>query len=97
MLHIPAQKFVSRIYNTICFVQTHTVYYYILTMTGIADIYIMLSQPQSKEARLRFWSFFQSTKKPEDLDRFVLLSWKRSGSNLLSGILHLHPEIIMHN
>jgi hypothetical protein len=66
-------------------------------MTGIADIYIMLSQPQSKEARLRFWSFFQITKKPEDLDRFVLLSWKRSGSNLLSGILHLHPEIIMHD
>ena len=66
-------------------------------MTGVADIYLMLSQPQSKEARMRFWSFFQRKKKPEDLEKFVLLSWKCSGSNLLSGILHLHPEIIMHN
>jgi hypothetical protein len=66
-------------------------------MTGVADVYLMLRQPQSKEARLRFWSLFQRKKKPEDLEKFVLLSWKRSGSNLLSGILHLHPEIIMHN
>lgn len=28
---------------------------------------------------------------------FVVLSHKRSGSNLLCGILHLHPEILMHN
>jgi glycosyltransferase involved in cell wall biosynthesis len=67
-------------------------------MTGVADIYlIMLCQPQSKEARLRFWSLFDRKKKPEDLEKFVLLSWQRSGSNLLSGIFHLHPEIIMHN
>lgn len=66
-------------------------------MTGVADIYLMLSQPQSKEARLRFWSIFRRKSKPDDLEKFVLLSWKRSGSNLLSGILHLHPEIIMHN
>ena len=58
---------------------------------------LMHSQQQSKEARLRFWSFFQRKRKSEDLEKFVLLSWKRSGSNLLSRILHLHPEIIMHN
>jgi hypothetical protein len=28
---------------------------------------------------------------------FVVLSHKRSGSNLLCGICHLHPEILMHN
>jgi hypothetical protein len=66
-------------------------------MTGVTDVYLMLSQPQSKEARLRFWSFFQRKKKPKDLEKFVLLSWKRSGSNLCSGILYLHPEIIMQN
>jgi glycosyltransferase involved in cell wall biosynthesis/LPS sulfotransferase NodH len=29
--------------------------------------------------------------------RFVVLSWKRTGSNLLCGILHNHPNILMHN
>jgi hypothetical protein len=66
-------------------------------MTGVADIYLMLCQPQSKKARLCFWSLFDRKKKPEDLEKFAILSWKRSGSNLLSGIFHLHPEIIMHN
>ncbi len=66
-------------------------------MTGVADVYLMLSKPQSKEARQKFASLFKRKKKPQDLQKFAVLSWKRSGSNLLCGILHSHPEIIMHN
>ena len=36
-------------------------------------------------------------RKKHDHQKFVVLSWKRTGSNLLSGILHKHPEILMHN
>lgn len=35
--------------------------------------------------------------KKNDKTRFVVLSWKRTGSNLLCGILYNHPEITMHN
>jgi len=64
-------------------------------MTGVADIYLMLSRPKSKESRQRFSAMFQ--KKDSELQKVAILSWKRSGSNLLCGILHNHPEIIMHN
>lgn len=38
---------------------------------------------------------FQGDKREHQ--RFVVLSWKRTGSNLLCGMLHHHPEITMHN
>eukprot|EP00554_Chaetoceros_debilis_P016839 CAMPEP_0194127360 /NCGR_PEP_ID=MMETSP0150-20130528/60480_1 /TAXON_ID=122233 /ORGANISM="Chaetoceros debilis, Strain MM31A-1" /LENGTH=954 /DNA_ID=CAMNT_0038821281 /DNA_START=524 /DNA_END=3385 /DNA_ORIENTATION=+ len=65
-------------------------------MTGVADVYLMLSKPRSKESRRRFAALFQREKKPQDLQKFVVLSWKHSGSSLLCDILHNHPEIIMH-
>ena len=64
-------------------------------MTGVADVYLMLRRPKAKESRQRFAAIFQ--KKKAGLQKFVVLSWKRCGSNLLCGIIHNHPEIIMHN
>jgi glycosyltransferase involved in cell wall biosynthesis/LPS sulfotransferase NodH len=64
-------------------------------MTGIADLYLAIRRPNSKEARARAFAVFQKQK--YENTRFVVLSWKRSGSNLLCGILHHHPEITMHN
>ena len=29
--------------------------------------------------------------------RFVVLAWQRTGSNLLCGLLHNHPDVFMHN
>jgi LPS sulfotransferase NodH len=64
-------------------------------MTGIAELYLAARRPHSKEARARLKAVFQKQK--YDKTRFVVLSWKRSGSSLLCGILHHHPEITMHN
>ncbi|KAL7488326.1 hypothetical protein ACHAW6_013904 [Cyclotella cf. meneghiniana] len=64
-------------------------------MTGVAEIYLFLRRPHSRDARKRLFSTF--FRKDYDLQRFVVLSWKRTGSNLFCGILHNHPEIIMHN
>jgi hypothetical protein len=61
-------------------------------MTGIAELY---RRPHSKDARARLRAAFQRT--PYDGTRFVVLSWKRTGSNLLCDILHRHPDIVMHN
>lgn len=63
-------------------------------MTGIADLYLYLKRPYSKDRRKRFLAHFALT---EERTRFVVLSGKRTGSNLLCGILHHHPEILMHN
>jgi hypothetical protein len=63
-------------------------------MTGIADLYLYLKRP-NKDRRQRLLSHLKSDK--EEITRFVVLSWKRTGSNLLCGIIHLHPEICMHN
>lgn len=63
-------------------------------MTGVADLYLYLKKPYSKDRRHRLLAHFT---KPDSHTRFVVLSWKRTGSNLLCGILHLHPEITMHN
>jgi len=63
-------------------------------MTGIADLYLYVKRPYSKDRRKRLLAHLL----PKDSQtRFVVLSWKRTGSNLLCGILHNHPEIIMHN
>mmetsp|Transcript_17483 Transcript_17483/g.47688 ORF Transcript_17483/g.47688 Transcript_17483/m.47688 type:complete len:1004 (-) Transcript_17483:1972-4983(-) len=68
-------------------------------MTGIADLYVMLKKPHSKQARDRFLALLQQMTGTQryELTRFIVLSWKRTGSNLLCGILFNHPEIIMHN
>jgi len=68
-------------------------------MTGVADFYLYMKRPYSKDRRRRFLAHFSAlqTTKQNEHQRFVVLSWKRTGSNLLCGILHHHPEIIMHN
>jgi hypothetical protein len=66
-------------------------------MTGVADVYLMLRRPRSIEAKKRMSAMLQKRKKKEEQQKFVVLSWKRTGSNLLCGILHNHPEITMHN
>ena len=63
-------------------------------MTGVADLYLYLKRPYSKDRRKRLLAHFLA---PDPQTRFVVLSWKRTGSNLLCGILHHHPEIVMHN
>ena len=63
-------------------------------MTGVADLYLYLKRPHSKDRRKRLLAHFIKT---ETTTRFVVLSWKRTGSNLLCGILHHHPQICMHN
>ena len=65
-------------------------------MTGIAELYLVVTRPHSKEAWTRFWAIFQR-QQAFDQTRFVVLAWKRTGSNLLCGILFHHPEITMHN
>ena len=47
--------------------------------------------------RKRLLGAFQQKRFPKDINRFVVLAWKRTGSNLLCGILYNHPEILMHN
>ena len=64
------------------------------TMTGIADAILYLRRPYSRDRRKRFLAHF--VRQPSET-RFVVLSWKRTGSNLLCGILFNHPEIVMHN
>ncbi len=66
-------------------------------MTGIADLYLYLKRPYSKDRRKRFLSHFTERGTTDEVSKFVVLSWKRTGSNLLCGILHHHPEICMHN
>lgn len=63
-------------------------------MTGIADAILYLKRPYSKDRRKRLLAHFV---RPSPQTRFAVLSWKRTGSNLLCGILYNHPEIIMHN
>jgi hypothetical protein len=65
-------------------------------MTGIADLYLYLKRPYSKDRRKRLFAHFTDNG-TDEVPKFVVLSWKRTGSNLLCGILHNHPEICMHN
>ena len=57
---------------------------------------LLCQAPHSKDRRRRFLSHFLPMPK-DTLQRFVVLSWKRTGSNLLCCILHNHPKLIMHN
>lgn len=69
-------------------------------MTGIADLYVLVKKPHSKDARERVAKLMRrkiGAHPQYDFNRFVVLSWKRTGSNLLCGILFNHPEIAMHN
>lgn len=68
-------------------------------MTGIADLYVLLKKPHSRQARERVLAGLRRATRTHQYDhnRFVVLSWKRTGSNLLCGILFNHPEIAMHN
>jgi hypothetical protein len=66
-------------------------------MTGVADFVLYMKRPYSKDRRKRFLAHFYKHSGGDETARFVVLTWKRTGSNLLCGILHLHPEIIMHN
>ena len=67
-------------------------------MTGIAELedFISLSS-RNWPARFRhkFWSIWR--RKWKGPPRFVVLCWRRTGSNLLCGILYNHKEIFMHN
>jgi len=65
-------------------------------MTGIADLYLYLKRPYSQDRRKRLFAHFTDNG-TDQVTKFVVLSWKRTGSNLLCGILHHHPEICMHN
>lgn len=66
-------------------------------MTGIADFYLYIKRPYSKDLRKRFLAHFANNLHASQPTRFVILSWKRTGSNLLCGLLHRHPEVTMHN
>ncbi|CAJ1940641.1 unnamed protein product [Cylindrotheca closterium] len=63
-------------------------------MTGVADLYLYLKKPHSKDRWYRLSSHFVNS---TGHTKFAVLSWKRTGSNLLCGILHNHPDITMHN
>jgi glycosyltransferase involved in cell wall biosynthesis/LPS sulfotransferase NodH len=67
-------------------------------MTGVADLYLYLKHGRRKPLLARLWNSSSSIYgKKESTTCFVVLAWKRTGSNLLCGILYHHPEIIMHN
>jgi hypothetical protein len=72
-------------------------------MTGIADFAHFFPVPQRTWKRynhqLRKWIRAKLTrsKRGGDVQRFVVLCWRRTGSNWLCGMLYLHPEIFMHN
>ena len=66
-------------------------------MTGIADVANFVRRPLSRDARDRLLAAFKWWKRRSKHQRFVVLAWRRTGSNLLCGMLHNHPEITMHN
>lgn len=68
-------------------------------MTGVADLYLYVKQGRPKSLLFTIWKMIRSGRfhLKKEATRFVVLAWKRTGSNLLCGILYHHPEIIMHN
>ncbi|KAL3909756.1 MAG: hypothetical protein SGILL_007960 [Bacillariaceae sp.] len=69
-------------------------------MTGIADLYLLMKKPHSRDARKRAVAMLRravGARQDYEYNRFVVLSWKRTGSNLLCGVLFNHPELAMHN
>ena len=66
-------------------------------MTGVADLYLYVKQGRPKSFLFSLWKMLMNYQGKNEATRFVVLAWKRTGSNLLCGILYHHPEIIMHN
>ena len=75
-------------------------------MTGVAELDKFISVARRtwriffKELwlLLRLRSFRRGQQRNTDnLTKFVVLCWRRTGSNWLCGILHNHPDIFMHN
>jgi hypothetical protein len=63
-------------------------------MTGVADLYLYLKHNRIEPLLSHLQKIAAKRGK---VTNFVILAWKRTGSNLLCGILYNHPEIIMHN
>ena len=73
-------------------------------MTGIAGLVDVVSDPISTLEALRLYIIALllrhrwRRRRPDDpLERFVVLAWRRTGSNWLCGVLHGHPQVLMHN
>ena len=66
-------------------------------MTGVADLYLYVKQGRPKSFLFSLWKMICYYHGKSETTCFVVLAWKRTGSNLLCGILYHHPEIIMHN
>lgn len=44
------------------------------------------------------WKIYSTSKNLKTSEnRFIILAWQRTGSNLLCGMLHNHPQVMMHN
>lgn len=95
----PANIFdlISRIRRKYLHLSKFLIQKFSVSMTGIADLYLLIKRPNSKEARARIIQLFKFHGSKYEFNRFVVLSWKRTGSNLLCGVLFNHPEIAMHN
>lgn len=72
-------------------------------MTGIAGLVDVVADPLGTVARLRLVieafllkQRWRERKPTDPLERFIVLCWRRTGSNWLCGVLHGHPPI-MHN
>jgi hypothetical protein len=66
-------------------------------MTGTADVIRYLRRTQSWDAWDRLRERLRERLRPAvPGTRFVVLTWRRTGSNLLCGLRHRHPEVIMH-
>ena len=66
-------------------------------MTGVADLYLYVKQGRPKSFLFSLWKMICNYHGKTEATCFVVMAWKRTGSNLLCGILYHHPEIIMHN
>lgn len=66
-------------------------------MTGVADLYLYVKQGRPKSFLFSLLKIISNYHGKSEATCFVVLAWKRTGSNLLCGILYHHPEIIMHN
>ena len=66
-------------------------------MTGVADLYLYVKEGRPKSFLFSLWKMICKYHGKRETTCFVVLAWKRTGSNLLCGILYHHPEIMMHN
>ena len=70
-------------------------------MTGIAGLVDFVQDPLSwrgwRRLRRVLMVLFHRTRDRDAPQRFLVLCWRRTGSNWLCGMLHNHPEVLMHN